>query len=286
MKANEATTNRDTALKEARTARKMAGYAAETAAGARWAASALIGQVKDCAPVGAVQALEGLAFRAGDMAGRARNAAKNAEAALLAMEEPEDRPVDNPAHVHNETCCTSGSKEWIEIADKASELKMFAERMAEVSPNLTKCFHEMKKAAAEVGEQGGWFASVTASGATSGLTMAEIEEDYLFRILDGLGELEEAIDAMEPEAACEKSSTAPAAYDTKECPFRLSCQAVDAEMKHVNDFIAERINASAVLARMLCEAKGEPVNHESTNRYYNMALAEVRGIPYESMKSE
>lgn len=283
MKENETTASRDAALKEVRTARKMAGYAAEAAAGARWAASALIGQVKDCAPAGAVQALEGLAFRADDMAGRARNAAKNAEAALLVMEEPGERPAVDSAPVQKARCA---SREWIGIADKASDLKTFAERMAEVSPGLTKCLHQMKRAAAEAGEQGGWLAPVTASGAASGLTMAEVEEDYLFRILDGLGELEGAIDAMEPEAACEKPATAPAAYATKECPFRLSCEAVDEESERWAAFIAERIDASLVMARMLCEAKGEPADHESTNRYYNMALAEVRGIPYESMRSE
>lgn len=45
MNTNETTLSRDAAVKEIRTARKMAGYAAETAAGVKWAASALIGQV-------------------------------------------------------------------------------------------------------------------------------------------------------------------------------------------------------------------------------------------------
>lgn len=73
------------------------------------------------------------------------------------------------------------------------------------------------------------------------------------------------------------------ALGTKECPFRLSCEAIDEKMRRMDEYISERVDAVSVMARMLCEAKGEPVNHENVNRYYNMALADVRGIPYESM---
>lgn len=215
------------------------------------------------------------------MAGRARNAAKNAEAILLAMDQTEERSAESPAFAQGAIC--SQTHEWIKIADKTNELVDFAERMAEVFPNLTQCLNRMKSTADEVGEQGGVLAYATASEAASGLTVAEIEEDYLFRILDGLGDLETVIDAMKPREA---SGEAPAEWGTKKCPFQLSCQAVDEEVRRMNDFIAERIDASVVLTHMLCEAKGELANHESMNRYYNMALAEVRGISYESMRSE
>ena len=73
---------------------------------------------------------------------------------------------------------------------------------------------------------------------------------------------------------------------TKRCPFRLDCAAVRDEVEMILDYGKENTEASIVLVRMLCEAKGERYDHENLNRYRNMAIAEVRGIPFDSMKWE